>query len=76
MDATEVIADDVNEELEVEAEEQAAADIAESELAEPADTDTEVAEPKLPQICPRAPSRRRTTGRSRPATRSRATPTP
>ena len=44
MDATEVIVDDVNEELEVEAEEQAAADIAESELADTADTETEAVE--------------------------------
>ena len=41
VDATEVIVDDVNEELEVEAEEQAAADIAESDLADPADADVE-----------------------------------
>ena len=44
VDATEVIADDVNEELEVEAEEQAAADIAESDLADTADADAEAAE--------------------------------
>ena len=44
VDATEVIVDDVNEELEVEAEEQAAADIAESELADTADTEAEAVE--------------------------------
>ena len=44
VDATEVIADDVAEELEAEAEATAAADIAESDLADDADTGTESAD--------------------------------
>ena len=71
VDESEVVADDVAEELEEEAAEQATADIAESELA---DEPTTLRRAKRAR-CLRAPSRLRRTGRSRRATRSRATPT-
>ena len=78
VDTAEVVADDVAEELEDAAAEQAAADIAESDLADEAETagrDRHRRREPTPPSSPTARSWRRRTGRSRTATRSRATRT-